>query len=203
MFLLHRPSDNEIRHFLATQRDLPFSYTEVGASRDASSPAGFPVNHHRARLGTGKKTFDAAVAAMRSWEMYSLNWTKLCWPETPIREGEVVAVLAKHFGVWSLNACRIIYTLEEESRLPRYGFAFGTLPGHVEQGEERFTVEWESDTEAVWYELFAFARPKPLVAKIGYPFVGLIQRRFAADSSQSMKQAVNRQRIEHLAEPEC
>ena len=64
-----------------------------------------------------------------------------CWPDAPITEGTVVGVLGRHFGVWSLNACRIVYVIEEQaSPLRRYGFAFGTLPAHVERGEERFTV---------------------------------------------------------------
>jgi uncharacterized protein (UPF0548 family) len=75
--------------------------------------------------------------------MYETGWTKLCWPEAPITEGAVVGVLGRHFGLWSLNACRIAYAIEEEGPpLERYGFAFGTLPSHVERGEERFTVEW-------------------------------------------------------------
>jgi uncharacterized protein (UPF0548 family) len=50
------------------------------------------------------------------------------------RGGTGVGVLGLHFGFWSLNACRIVYVIEEEeaSLLRRYGFAFGTLPGHVE-----------------------------------------------------------------------
>lgn len=102
-----------------------------------------------------------------------------------------MAVLAKHFGFWSLNACRIIYTIEEENDSPRYGFAFGTLPGHVEEGEERFTVEWNRNEDAVWYELLSFARPKPLLAKLGYPLVRLVQKRFAVSSCDAMRQAVN------------
>ena len=188
--LLYPPTDDEVRHFLAAQSKLPFSYPEVGASRNSPLPAGYPINRHRAKLGAGEKTFNHAVAALQSWQMYSLDWTRLYWPDTPIREGEVVAVLAKHFGFWSLNACRIIYSLEEEGKLRRYGFAFGTLPGHMEEGEERFVVEWDHGSGAVWYELLAFARPKPLLAKIGYPLVRLIQRRFAVDSFSGMKKAV-------------
>lgn len=187
--LFHKPSDSEIKQFLEVQSKLPFSYAEVGASRKQSPPAGYPINYYRGMLGTGDKTFEHAVSAMRSWEMYNLSWTKLCWPETPIKEGEVVAVLAQHLGLWSLNACRIIYTLQEDGDSRRYGFAFGTLPGHVEEGEERFTVEWDSNSNTVWYELFAFARPKPLLAQLGYPLVRLIQRRFARNSFGAMKRA--------------
>jgi uncharacterized protein (UPF0548 family) len=71
--------------------------------------------------------------------------------------------------MWSLNACRIVYVIEEEeaSLLNRYGFAFGTLPGHVERGEERFSVEWHRSEDWVFYEVFAFARPAhPLVLQL-------------------------------------
>ena len=138
--LLREPSDAHIERFLDNQRSLPFSYPEVGASRDGAPP-GYPVNHHHGRLGTGQQTFARAVQAIRGWKMYETGWTKLCWPEAPITEGTVVGVLGRHFGVWSLNACRIAYVIEEVPSLRRYGFALGTLPGHVERGEERFTVE--------------------------------------------------------------
>ena len=103
-----------------------------------------------------------------------------------------MGVLGRHFGLWSLNACRIVYVIEEEeaSLLRRYGFAFGTLPAHVERGEERFTVEWDRADDSVSYEVFAFARPAHPLARAGRPFVRLVQRRFAADSLRSMVETV-------------
>src|ERR671910_2211440 len=109
----------------------------------------------------------------------------------PHHGGTVVAVLGRHFGLWSLNACRIVCVIEEEaSLLKRYGFAFGTLSGHVEWGEERFTVEWHRAEDSVFYEVFAFARPAHPLAKAGSPFVSLIQRRFASASMRSIAAAV-------------
>ncbi len=190
MILLREPSDTQIRRFLDDQRPLPFSYPEVGASRHGAPP-GYPINHHRGRLGEGTEVFARAVTAVRSWKMYDLSWTKLCWPDAPIAEGTVVGVVGYHFGIWSMNACRIAYVIEEEdSLLRRYGFAFGTLPGHVEQGEERFTVEWHAADDSVWYEIFTYARPGPVLVRVGYPVVRLIQRRFAAHSLRSMAAAV-------------
>jgi uncharacterized protein (UPF0548 family) len=94
--------------------------------------------------------------------------------------------------VWSLYACRIAYTVEEETpSLRRYGFAFGTLPGHVEQREERFTVEWLGEDDTVWYEVFAFACPAHPLARAGRPFVRQVQRRFAVDSFRAMAAAVD------------
>jgi uncharacterized protein (UPF0548 family) len=125
--------------------------------------------------------------------MYETGWTKLCWPDAPITGGTVVGVLGRHFGLWSLNACQIVYVIEEEetSLLRRYGFAFGTLPGHVERGEERFTVEWHRADDSVSYEVFAFARPAHPLARVSPPFVRLVQRRFAAASLRAMAAAVN------------
>jgi uncharacterized protein (UPF0548 family) len=90
-----------------------------------------------------------------------------------------------------LNASRIIYVIEEAGAIHRFGFAFGTLPGHMEQGEERFTVEWDRRDDSVWYELFAFARPKHPLARLGYPFTRWVQKRFAVESYAAMLAAAN------------
>jgi uncharacterized protein (UPF0548 family) len=191
VILLRKPSDARIGRLLDDQRSLPFSYPEVGTSRDGAPP-GYQVNQLRGRLGVGPETFARAVEALRRWRMYETGWTKLCWPDAPITEGTVVGILGRHFGLWSLNACRIAYTIEEEGPpLERYGFAFGTLPAHVERGEERFTVEWDRADDSVSYEVCAFARPAHPLASVGPPFVRLVQRRFAAASLRAMVAAVN------------
>lgn len=154
------------------------------------APHGYPVNHHRVQLGRGAFTYARAVDALKSWTMYALPWTRTFPAGTAVSEGSAVCVLARHFGLWSLNANRIIYVIEERGNLDRYGFAFGTLPGHVEQGEERFTVEWRRADNTVWYELLAFAKPKHILARIGYPLTRLVQKRFAKDSGEAMRAEV-------------
>ena len=52
VILLRKPSDARIGRFLDDQRSLPFSYPEVGASRDGAPP-GYPVNQLRGWLGAG------------------------------------------------------------------------------------------------------------------------------------------------------
>jgi uncharacterized protein (UPF0548 family) len=192
VILLREPSDARIRCFLDAQRSLPFSYPEVGASRDGAPP-GYPVNQFRGRLGEGPETFERAVGAVRRWKMYETGWTRLLWPDVPITEGTVVGVLGRHYGLWSLNACRITYTIEDEGPVRRYGFAVGTLPGHVERGEERFTVEWHATDDSVYYELFAFSRPAHPLAMAAPPLARLVQRRFARDSLQSMTTVAGQQ----------
>src|SRR3954463_4058822 len=137
MFLPYRPSDRRICAFIDSHRTSQLSYPEVGASREGG-PAGDPTTHIRYQLGVGLETYTRAAAALQRWTMYKTSWTWLCWPETPVEAGATVAVLARHFGFWSLNPVRIVYVLQEDQPLRRYGFAVGTLPGHAEQGEERF-----------------------------------------------------------------
>ncbi len=129
MFLLGEPSEARISGFLRAQRDVPFSYGEVGASREgAKELAGYAVDHSRTMLGEGEETFERAVAALRAWRMFDIGWIEIFPPEAPIEAGTTVAVLARHHGLRSLNACRIVYLIDEDDgEIRRYGFAYGTL----------------------------------------------------------------------------
>ena len=73
MFRLTRPDARDVAGFLAAQRDAPFSYAEVGATR-AAPPGGYTVDHHRVRLGSGPAAFARAVDALRAWRMAALGW---------------------------------------------------------------------------------------------------------------------------------
>ncbi|HEX5966772.1 MAG TPA: DUF1990 domain-containing protein [Pyrinomonadaceae bacterium] len=185
MFLLRKPSDLQIRAFITAQRQTDLSYSPMGITRDAAV-AGYTVDHNRVQLGSGAQCFDAAVAAIRRWKMFDLGWVNLVSNETSIEAGETVAVVINHLGFWSMNACRIVYVIEEQGR---YGFAYGTLAEHAERGEERFMVEWKHEDDTVWYDILALSQPGPM-ARLGYPFTRRLQKRFARDSKEAMKRAV-------------
>lgn len=190
MLLLHDPTTREVEAFLEAQAGSRFSYPEVGATRKGAPPY-YKVDHNRVRLGTGEATFKIAVAAMRQWKMFDLGWVRLAWPGAPLREGTTVAVVARTAGFWTLNAARIVYTLDEVTATGRrFGFAYGTLRDHAEIGEERFSVELHRADGSVWYDLFAFSRPRLWLAQIGYPLSRVYQRRFARDSKAVMAGAV-------------
>ena len=198
MFLFDEPSPQRISRFLDAQRDAPFSYDEVGATRkDAKTPTGFAVDHNRARLGRGRDAFERAVAALYSWKMFDVGWARLVPADASVEVGTTVAVLARHYGFHSLNPCRISYTIEDdEGDLVRRGFAYGTLPEHGDRGEERFTVEWRSEDGSVFYDLYALSRPNHLLAWLGYPLARRLQRRFARDSQRAMVRATERKNPE-------
>ncbi len=192
MFFFRKPSAASIDRFLAAQQQTEFSYADIGATRSLL-PSGYTVDHNRIRLGSGAQTFDLAVAALRRWQMFAIGWVTLCWPNAPIVVGTQVGVLARHFGFWSLHACRIVYLLDEEGSVRRYGFAYGTLDEHAESGEERFSIEWHQEDDSVWYDLLAFSRPHHWLARAGYPITRALQRKFAADSKTAMRLAAGTQ----------
>ncbi|MGB2670547.1 MAG: DUF1990 domain-containing protein [Candidatus Acidiferrum sp.] len=188
MFCSSRPLRSSIDAFISAQRDQKFSYAEAGSSRE-QAPTGYTVDHYRIKLGQGSDTFERAKRAIRRWQMFEISWTSLCWPDTPIAPGANVAVLVSHLGFWSMNACRIVYVFDENDSPEKYGFAYGTLLDHGEIGEERFTVEYNPEDETVWYDLYAFSRPTPLV-RLAYPFARALQKRFARESKLAMLKAV-------------
>ena len=187
-FMLRSPDDETVRRFIASQHDLTFTYPEVGATKTAP-PAGYVVDHNRQLLGNGEATYRRAVVALRSWKQFDLGWVKVCPENAPIDVGTTVAVQANTFGVWSLNACRIVYLVDDSVDFKaRFGFAYGTLPAHAECGEERFTIEWGHD-DSVWYDLFAFSRPQYALVRLGYPYARRLQKRFAQESLAAMAAA--------------
>ncbi len=168
---------------------LDFTYSSVGATAKVP-PVGYVVDHTRIKLGSGEETFEAAKSALRRWEQFHLGWVEASPTETPIEKGEVVAVIGRVFGLWWLNACRIVYVVDEVGPITRLGFAYGTLPGHAESGEERFLIEWDRADDCIWYDILAFSRPNYFVTKLGYPLVRRLQKRFARDSAAAMVKAV-------------
>jgi uncharacterized protein (UPF0548 family) len=189
MFLLRKPSDEQISDFVYSQRESPFSYAEVGATRDAP-PAGYTIDRNRVKLGTGERVFAQAVAAIKDWRQFDLGWVKVVPPGIPIEVGSVVAILTRQFGLWSLNACKVVYLFDEATAGRRFSFAYGTLADHVEQGEERFSIEWSLKDDSVWYDIPAFSRPNKLIVKLGLPLTRMLQKRFARDSKRRMLECV-------------
>lgn len=190
MLLFRKPSSSVLDEFRAAQAELDFTYSGVGATAAGTPPAGYVVDRTRIRLGDGEDVFQKAKAALERWEQFRVEWVEACPPDTPLRVGEVVAVVARVLGVWWANACRVVYLVDEDGPVPRFGFAYGTLPGHAESGEERFQVEWNRATDAVWYDILAFSRPRNPLARLGYPLTRRTQRRFARDSAAAMLRAV-------------
>ena len=109
---------------------LPLTYREVGAT---AGP--LPGRYHHVRksavIGQGRPRFeDAAEKVMR--------WGMLRGAGVRVEASTEVAAVGSHVlvGFGPLRApCRVVYVIDEGDRR---GFAYGTLPGHPESGEELF-----------------------------------------------------------------
>ena len=112
MFLFRKPTDAVIHAFLQVQARLDFTYPDTGATA-ATAPASYVVDHTRIRLGIGEEVFHQAKIGLEGWKQFDLGWLKAYPADTPIRSGEVVAVVARTFGLWSVNAARIVYVVDE------------------------------------------------------------------------------------------
>jgi len=189
MLFLRRPTAATIQAFLAAQARLDLTYSAVGAT-GTTPPAGYVVDHTRSKLGEGEKIFVAAKAALERWQQFRLGWLEASPEDTPIQEGQVVAILARSLSLWWLNACRIVAVVNEDGPVRRFGFAYGTLPDHAGSGEERFLVEWDREEGSVWYDILAFSRPRHVLARLGYPWVRRVQKRFGRESAAVMCRAV-------------
>jgi uncharacterized protein (UPF0548 family) len=186
MFTLARPTEEQVGRFLQSQVACEFSYPFVGATT-TTPPAGYTVDHTRIRLGRGEAVFRAAQAALRNWDQFRLGWMEAFPAQAPIKPGQVVAVVARAAGLWCMNACRIVYVVDQPDVVERFGFAYGTLPDHVERGEERFLIEWNHATDEVWYDILAFSRPRHPLVWLGYPYSRRMQKRFARESSAALQ----------------
>src|SRR4051794_9272015 len=135
MLALRRPSSQAIRGFLDGQATRGFSYPAVGATRGGDFPAGHDVDRTRVRLGEGEADFPAACAGLAHWDHFHLGWVEPWTFDRPLAAGETVGILARLSGLWFLNACRIVYTIDDAGPSNRrFGFASGTPPPPPQSG---------------------------------------------------------------------
>jgi uncharacterized protein (UPF0548 family) len=189
VFFTHRPNDFEIEKFISASRDLPLSYDPVGIVK--KPPHGFNVDTASSLIGRGAEAFARARSALSQWQHFELGWVELFPRSAPIEPGATVAVLIHHLGLWSLNGCRIVYSIgADDAASESFGFAYGTLTNHAELGEESFEVSLNRASGEVTYRICAVSKPRAAWARMGYPYVRFCQSRFRQDSLAAMRRAI-------------
>jgi uncharacterized protein (UPF0548 family) len=198
MFSFRRPTETAIRAYLAERMDGSFTYANVGCTRE-TQPAerGWNIDRQRVLLGHGEEVFRRACAAIENWRMFPREVAELCWPDVGICAGNTVGVLywAATVRLWLLCPARIVYVLHgpvasSGEQVEQFGFAYGTLAGHPERGEERFLALWNKSDDSVWYDLMAVSQPAHWLARLGYPYARHEQARFRRLSGAAMQAAV-------------
>lgn len=181
------PKKSYLDSFLKEQQTLAYSYQEIGLTQSTDPIPHFDNDHNSILLGQGKSVWLNAKKALDEWQQFPPNWTTTYPKTTPLKKGENVAVLFRILGLWWINSARIVYAFDEPNR---YGFAYGTLPGHVEKGEEVFWIE-RDDTGNIYYHIKAFSTPQFWLVRFAYPFARWNQKRFVRDSRLRMKKLAN------------
>lgn len=187
MFLARRPSPDTIVRFLYESRDLPLSYGAPGILKPEIRRK--DVHELTATVGRGRADFERARAALEAWKHFNIGWVETYPRDASVEAGTVFAVLIRHLGFWSLNGCRVVYSLEHGEDDTRFGIAHGTLTNHAEAGEEIFEVFVDRETDAVIYRIRAISWPRAALACLGHPIVRLLQERFRQDSVLAMRRA--------------
>ena len=147
----------------------PFSYAAVGATTH-EAPKGYR-SLSRSRL-LARSDFASAVGDLMSWRVHEQAGLAVSASSQRVEVGTVV-LLRLGVGALALQApCRVVYVVDEAQRK---GFAYGTLPGHPESGEELFLLS-QRDNEQVEFKITAFSMPASATAKIGGPFTRWVQQ---------------------------
>ncbi|WP_435972926.1 DUF1990 family protein [Streptomyces sp. Qhu_M48] len=163
------------------------TYGEVGATR---TPAALPEGYHHLRysavVGHGRAAFETAGAAVTTWRMHRVSGADVLTDADRAEPGVTLEVSAG-IGPLRLGApCSVIWTAYEEDRV---GFAYGTLTGHPERGEESFMVHLDPDG-TVRFAVTAFSRPAAWYTRLGGPLVPLLQRTYAQHLGRTLRRLV-------------
>jgi len=180
-----RPAQTDLEKFLREQAGATFSYAPQGVT-NGPAPPGFLSQHTQAELGTGAEIFSRARAAFRQWIPFQLGWVFPGDPTAPLVVGTDQAVVARVGGLWWKNAARIVAAWDEPQR---FGFAYGTLTGHVAAGEEWFQLELDAE-ERVRYEIRAYSQLRHWLPRLCAPWSRAVQKRFAVDSVRALRHAL-------------
>lgn len=188
--ILVRPSHTRsLQKLFESLRDRETTYEGVGATISGDYPAGYRLDHFEVHLGTGQTTFEQSVLGLQTWQAHHTRRTRVFPGSQPVVEGESMIVLAGFNALAIPAPCRIVKVIQDVNQ---YGFAYGTLPGHPEQGEELFLVRRSHDG-SVRFEIKSFSRPQSLLVKLLGPFGRALQLRATRLYLRALENFVNLQ----------
>ncbi len=183
---VRRPRPRTLDALLAEQRDHPFSYPDVGATAGAF-PEGYRHVRHTVGLGHGREVFDRAAEGLRRWQAHVRAGVSVTPTDAVVEEELAVMLTVPVAMLYVTVACRVVYVVDEPTRS---GFAYGTLPHHVIEGEEAFVVERDEGDDAVRFGVSAFLRPRGPVIRAVAPVVEALDHRVVRRYLQGLQRHV-------------
>jgi uncharacterized protein (UPF0548 family) len=157
---------------LAALAAVPPTYPGVGTARSGTAPAGFRSVRSTAVVGSGRDAFERAAAAVLDWGAQRGAGLRVRASGSAGTPGTVVVLTAGLPRLGYDIPCRVVRARTDGDER---GFAYGTLPGHPESGEECFLVRLTPDGDVV-YEIRVFFRLASRAARLAGPVSLLLQR---------------------------
>lgn len=161
---------------LAAARSGAPTYDHVGSTLDPQRWSAPGVHTHRLDVGTGPRAFAAARHALRTWVPHAGIGARVEPTGQPVEDGATVVLVLRRGPLYVLAPDRIV-GVDDGPRL--FAFAYGTLPGHPERGEESFTVE-HLDNGTVRSTIRVQARPATWSTRALAPVLHRLQAAAAA-----------------------
>jgi uncharacterized protein (UPF0548 family) len=169
MFRTGTVSSAKLFAIAEAQSELEVTYSPTAATLTGSLPSGYHHDRYETMLGDAPGTFQRACDGLRGWQAH-IGAGLHVEPRNAPSVGLTVVVAIRLGPITAIAPCRIVAVVDE---LHRFGFAYGTLPGHPESGEEAFTID---DTgQGVVFQIVAFSRPAAPLARLGAPVSRRIQ----------------------------
>lgn len=187
MIRLGRPSTSRVDSIERSCRELVVTYREIGATANDRLPPGYRHDRASVPIGQGAEVFERGRDALRAWAAHAGIGATVTPRHAPVEPGVTVVVTVPLGPVTVVAPCRIVAVIDTDDA---FGFAYGTLPGHPEQGEESFTVRKGTEGN-VNFEIVAFSRPSDPLVRIAGPLSRLIQRRATTGYLEGVRRFVD------------
>jgi uncharacterized protein (UPF0548 family) len=171
MLLVSPGNSRSMQRLVDHSRRAEPNYADVGASLGDDFPPGFHHDRYERSLGRGSEVFQHAKRGLQTWQAHKVPGVRVAPPGTEIEPGATVIVTLGLLVALAVP-CRIVEVVDQPKR---WGFAYGTLPGHPEEGEESFVVTW-ADDDTVRFSVQAFSRPADRLGRLAAPLGRRLQQ---------------------------
>ncbi|MFD3405702.1 DUF1990 family protein [Kribbella sp. NPDC058693] len=171
---------------------LQLTYDVVGSTRYVETPAGYHRLEYRQRIGTGDEVFQRAADALLSWRMQPAAGLPMTATDTTAQLGSnslgrlgpgLLIGRSPLDGIGLPVPCRVVWTVNEPDRI---GFAYGTLQGHPESGEESFIVT--RDPDGIYFTVRAYSRGATWYTRLAGPVTRKAQHYAARRYANALQQ---------------
>jgi uncharacterized protein (UPF0548 family) len=164
-------SANTRGQLLRGARETVPTYAHIGSTLDPEQHDAAGLRTRHLEIGHGRAAFAAAAQALRTWVPRLAIGADIEPPDQPVVHGATMLVILRRGPVTVVAPNRIVGVIDEPRR---FAFAYGTLPGHPERGEESFTVEHLPD-DTVRATIRVQAGPGTCWARAAAPVVRRLQ----------------------------